>query len=262
MSKVQHKAKKSLGQNFLNDQNIIHNIISKARIKPDDQVIEIGPGLGALTQHILAITKQLTVIEFDRDVIPLLQEKCQDKGDLHIIHKDVLKVDFNTLYQEKKIKLIGNLPYNISSPILFHLIGFSHLFKDMHFMLQKEVVDRIVASPGNKNYGRLSIMLQYHFDCQGLFDVPASAFTPAPKVTSRILRLIPYDKKPYIANDYALFSSMVKQTFQQRRKTLRNTLKNMISDPQQLQNAPIDLSRRPESLSVSEFVQLTNFFES
>ena len=254
-----HKAKKSLGQNFLNDQNIIHNIISQAHIKADDYVIEIGPGLGALTSHILPITKELHVIEYDADVIPFLKAKCTNIGKLHILEQDVLTVDFTQFQQTKKIKLIGNLPYNISSPILFHLITYKHLFKDMHFMLQKEVVNRIIATPNNKNYGRLSVMLQYHFDCQGLFDVPPSAFSPQPKVDSKIIRLTPYKTLPCLAKDYKLFANLVKHTYNQRRKTLRNTIKTLAPQIIDSIDIPVNLNLRPENLSVEDFASLANF---
>ncbi|WP_116963168.1 16S rRNA (adenine(1518)-N(6)/adenine(1519)-N(6))-dimethyltransferase RsmA [Fastidiosibacter lacustris] len=253
-----HKAKKSLGQNFLQDEQIIANIIHQAHITEKDQVIEIGPGLGALTRHILAITKEIQVIEFDTDVVLPLKAACAAYGKLNIRQQDVLTVNFNDFYQGQKIKLIGNLPYNISSPLLFHLIDYAQFFKDMHFMLQKEVVDRIVAYPSEKNYGRLSVMLQYHFKCEGLFDVPAHAFHPKPKVESRILRLTPYVKPPIIAKNYQLFSEIVKQTFQMRRKTLRNTLKVLVCR-EKMQSLPIDVSLRPENLSVSDFVMLSNY---
>ena len=252
-----HKAKKSLGQNFLQDESVIANIVRQSGIKSDDVVIEIGPGLGALTRHILKVTQTIQVIEFDEDVILPLKAACAIHGKLAICQQDVLTVDFNQFYHGNKIKLIGNLPYNISSPILFHLINYAKLFKDMHFMLQKEVVDRVAASPSEKNYGRLSVMLQYHFKCDALFTVPATAFHPKPKVDSRILRLTPYSELPFIANDYTLFSKVVKQAFQMRRKTLRNNLKALIP-ADELEHLPINLNLRPENLSVADFVKLTN----
>ena len=243
----------------MHDLNIINNIITHANIKPTDQVIEIGPGLGALTTHIIPITKKLDVIELDTDVIPILKQKCSTLGELNITNNDILKVDFRKFNMGNKIKIIGNLPYNISSPILFHLVKFCDIFKDMHFMLQKEVVDRITAMPNNKTYGRLSIMLQYHFECYSLFDVPPRSFTPAPKVESSILRLIPYAIKPHIANEYSNFAEIVKQTFQQRRKTLRNTIKKYLTEPQDIERCPVDLSLRPENLSPGDFVNLSNY---
>ncbi|MDA0910374.1 MAG: 16S rRNA (adenine(1518)-N(6)/adenine(1519)-N(6))-dimethyltransferase RsmA [Proteobacteria bacterium] len=252
-----HKAKKSLGQNFLQDESIIANIVHQSGIKKDDDVIEIGPGLGALTRHILQITKAIQVIEFDEDVILPLKAACAMYGKLNICQQDVLTVNFNDFYHGEKIKLIGNLPYNISSPILFHLIEYAALFKDMHFMLQKEVVDRVAAAPSEKNYGRLSVMLQYHFKSEALFTVPATAFKPAPKVESRILRLTPYSELPFMANDYTLFAKVVKQAFQMRRKTLRNNLKPLVP-ASELDNLPVDLTLRPENLSVADFVKLSN----
>lgn len=252
-----HKVKKSLGQNFLQDESIIANIVHQSGIKPSDDVIEIGPGLGALTRHILKLTQAIQVIEFDEDVILPLKAACAMYGKLAICQQDVLTVDFNTFYHGNKIKLIGNLPYNISSPILFHLIEYAHLFKDMHFMLQKEVVDRVAAAPSGKNYGRLSVMLQYHFKCEALFIVTATAFHPKPKVESRILRLTPYTELPSIAKDYAIFAKVVKQAFQMRRKTLRNNLKALVP-ANALESLPVDLSLRPENLSVADFVNLSN----
>lgn len=252
-----YKAKKYLGQNFLQDENIITDIVHQAGIKQNDDVIEIGPGLGALTRHILKITQRIEVIEFDKDVILLLKAACNMYGQLNIRQQDVLTVNFQDFYHGNKLKLIGNLPYNIASTILFHLIAYAKIFKDMHFMLQKEVVDRIAAAPSEKNYGRLSVMLQYHFKCEALFIVPASAFHPKPKVKSRILRLIPHQSLPCVANNYALFRTIVKQTFQMRRKTLRNTLKYLVTT-EQLKQLPIELSLRPENLSVIDFVNLTN----
>ncbi|MFZ9035274.1 MAG: 16S rRNA (adenine(1518)-N(6)/adenine(1519)-N(6))-dimethyltransferase RsmA [Francisellaceae bacterium] len=255
-----HKAKKSFGQNFLQDQNIIARIIQQAHICPDDHVIEIGPGLGALSAPVLSITRRLDVIEFDADVIPILKHKCQSLGQLNVYHQDVLKTDFTTFVGEntKKIKLIGNLPYNISSPILFHLVSYAHLFRDMHFMLQKEVVDRIVANPGNKDYGRLSVMLQYYFDCQALFIVPPHVFHPQPKVDSCIIRLVPRALITPVASDVALFEKVVKTAFSQRRKTLRNTLKPLLTPELDVGLLPIDLSLRAENLSVADFVHLSN----
>ena len=256
-----HKAKKYLGQNFLKDANTIIKIINYSGIKKDDYVIEIGPGLGALTTHILKITQKLQVIEYDKDLIPSLENICTNYGKLKICHQDVLNVDFNTLYQGKKIKLIGNLPYNISSPLLFHLIDYNSLFTDMTFLLQKELVDKIVAAPCEKNYGRLSIILQYHFKCEGLSTIPANFFHPKPKVESRVIRLTPHTKLPYIAKDYSFFSKIVKQAFTMRRKTLKNNLKKIIS-LEKLQQLPIDLNLRPENLSVLDFVNLSNYIRS
>ena len=256
---MQHRAKKSLGQNFLKDPHVIAKIIAESGITAQDHVIEIGPGLGALSLSILKMTGALTAIEFDRDVITSLQQKCAPVGTLNIIHEDVLKVDFKKLAGNHRIKLIGNLPYNISSAILFHLIPFAAIFKDMHFMLQKEVVDRITARPNNKIYGRLSVMLQYDFHCEGLFCVPPAAFIPAPKVDSRILRLIPKVKKSVIADDETFFAEIVKQSFQQRRKTLKKSLNPFIQSNDCPTTFPVDLTLRPENLSVEDFVSLSNF---
>lgn len=252
-----HKAKKYLGQNFLQDENIIANIVHQSGVKSKDEVIEIGPGLGSLTSHILKITQAIQVIEVDEDMILPLKAACAIYGKLTIYQQDVLTVDFNDFYHGNKIKLIGNLPYNISSPILFHLTNYAKLFKDMHFMLQKEVVDRVAASASQKNYGRLSVMLQYYFNCEALFTVPATAFYPKPKVESRVLRLTPYTTLPFVANDYSFFSKVVKQAFQMRRKTLLNNLKALVP-ASKLENLPVNLNLRPENLSVADFVNLSN----
>ena len=256
-----YRAKKRLGQNFLNNTNIIAEIIAEAEIKPADYMIEIGPGLGALTAEILKITEAIEVIEYDQDLITPLRQKCHGLGTINITHQDVLTVDFKKFCHGKKMRVIGNLPYNIASLILFHLVQFSAHIEDMYFMLQKEVVERITASRNNKNYGRLSIMMQYHFICQGLLNISKEAFWPKPKVESQMLRLTPFKQKPYIANNYLLFKSIVKHTFQHRRKTLNNTLKLFVKDPDVLKNIPVDTRLRPENLSVANFVDLSNYLE-
>lgn len=258
---MQHNAKKSLGQNFLQDQNIIAKIVQAGGIIEGDRVVEIGPGLGAITTHILHITKKIEVIELDKEVIPTLRAKCDSQGELIVHHHDVLKFDFSTLEQQKPLKLMGNLPYNISTPILFHLIPQRNLFTQMVFMLQKELVDRITASHDSKVYGRLSVMVQYYFNCEGLFTIPPSAFIPAPKVDSKILRLTPKADEQLTAKCDRTFATVVKMAFSQRRKTLRNTLKPLLSlYTSKLESVPIDLSLRAENLSVADFISLSNFF--
>ena len=257
-----HKAKKSLGQNFLKDNNIIDKIIQQAQILKDDHVIEIGPGLGALTKRILPIIGKLDAIEYDKDVIPILKETCKGLGEVKIYNQDILKFDLSKVLtnQVKKSKIIGNLPYNISSPLIFKLLEYSDYIKDMHFMLQKEVVQRMCSRPGQKSYGRLSIMLQYFCQTEELFLVPPTAFTPEPKVDSQIIRLIPYKEKPFIADNYTLFSEVVKAAFSQRRKTLRNTLKNYI-DASKLIDIGINPALRAEQIPIEQFVLLSNEIE-
>ena len=260
-----HKAKKRFGQNFLSDQSVIQNIIHSIHPKNDQTIIEIGPGLGAITAPLLKEIGSLTVIELDRDVIPKLQANCESLGldlnQLNIIQADVLKVNLNELGLDsnKPIRIIGNLPYNISTPILFHLVSQLSLIKDMHFMLQKEVVDRMAAGPGSKTYGRLSVMLQYHCDIEYLFSISPDAFTPAPKVTSALVRLIPYDKLPVEVDNIKDFSLVVTQAFSQRRKTLRNSIKKLLNSTQ-IENCGINPTIRPEQLSINDFVVLTNYY--
>jgi 16S rRNA (adenine1518-N6/adenine1519-N6)-dimethyltransferase len=257
-----HRAKKSLGQNFLKDENIIAQIIQYVSPGKSQHFIEVGPGLGALTKAILPFVGSLDAIEFDKDVIPELEKACKEKGVLRIHQADALKFDFSTLIKgADKARVIGNLPYNISTPLLFHLITFSKKIQDMHFMLQKEVVDRICASLGTKRYGRLTVMLQYYCKAEFLFEVPPEAFTPKPKVDSAILRLVPYDRPPYPAKNMETLSIVVRTAFNQRRKTLRNTLKSIISE-EELQALGIDPKQRPEQTSLKAFVDIANFKEA
>jgi 16S rRNA (adenine1518-N6/adenine1519-N6)-dimethyltransferase len=250
------KAKKHLGQNFLHDENVIQKIVNVLALSASDHVVEIGPGLGALTQAVLPIINKIDVVELDADVIPHLKKHCHGLGELVIHHHDALSFDFYKL-GVKPLRVIGNLPYNISSPLLFHLINYAAIIKDMHFMLQKEVVDRMAAQPGSHDYGRLTVMVQYHCKVQPLFDVPPSAFRPAPKVDSAFVRLIPYTTLPHLAHDYEQFSAIVKAAFSQRRKTIRNCLKSFC-DTDALLAANIDPQARAETLAVEDFVRLAN----
>ena len=260
---MQHYAKKRFGQNFLVDNSIINHIVDSIQPQPDDLMIEIGPGLGAMTKPLLSRLKQLNVIELDRDIIPKLINNCvfsdiTNKDKLIVNQHDVLKFDFESFYKqhsEQKLRIVGNLPYNISTPVLFHLLNYRNLIQDMHFMLQKEVVDRIVATPGIKNYGRLSVMLQTYCMTQSLFEVPPYAFEPAPKVDSAILRLIPRPQFDEQIDDFSLYEQLVRQAFSQRRKTLKNTLKKTCS-VEQIEQAGLSPAQRAEELSVSDFVNL------
>jgi 16S rRNA (adenine1518-N6/adenine1519-N6)-dimethyltransferase len=254
----EHQARKRFGQNFLVDNNIIEKIVSAIAPNSSQNLIEIGPGQGAITGPVLEKCPRLNVIELDRDLIPLLQKKFHQYPELHIHQGDALKTDFSQFYREgKPLRIIGNLPYNISTPLMFHLLSFSGQIRDMYFMLQKEVVTRLAAMPGDKNYGRLSIMVQYYCQVEPLFQVPPTAFRPAPKVESAIVRLLPYPEPPYPTDDLQLLSRLVRACFQQRRKTMRNTLKHMLN-AEQLEQLGIDLTRRPETLSVEDFVVLSN----
>ena len=265
-SNMQHHAKKRFGQNFLVDPSIINHIIDSIQPQAEDLMIEIGPGLGAMTKPLLSRLNYLNVIELDRDIIPKLIKNCvfadaANKNKLTVKESDVLKVDFSDFLQqqapEKKLRIVGNLPYNISTPVLFHLLKYRHLIQDMHFMLQKEVVDRIVSAPGKKHYGRLSIMIQTFYSTQSLFEVPPYAFQPAPKVDSAILRLHPNQQFEDQIKDFSLYEKLVRQAFSQRRKTLKNTLKNSCST-QQIEQAGLTPSLRAEELSVADFVKLYN----
>lgn len=257
----QHKARKRFGQNFLVDENIIERIVRAVAPKESDHLVEIGPGQGAITELLLQRCPSLTAVELDRDLIPMLEFKFREYPQFSIIEKDALKFDFGAFAGDRPLRIVGNLPYNISTPLLFHLLGFRGKVQDMHFMLQKEVVDRLGAAPGQKSYGRLSVMVQYHCRVQGLFPVPPQSFRPAPKVESAIVRLIPHAAPPHPAEDEQLLERIVNVAFQQRRKTLRNALKPLFPELD-ADKLPLDAGRRPETLSVQEFVQLANHLAS
>lgn len=249
-----HIARKRFGQNFLSDPNIIRKIVDAIRPRSDDVMVEIGPGLGAMTDPLLASLKHLHVVEIDRDLIARLHERYP--SDRLTVHAgDALKFDFSCL--GGKIRVVGNLPYNISTPLLFHLATFADRVEDMHFMLQKEVVERMVAEPSSPEYGRLSVMLQYRFAMAKLFIVPPGAFRPAPKVDSAIVRMAPYAQLPYPAKNETLLGKIVTAAFGQRRKTLRNTLREWVS-PEDWQALGIDPGLRAEALGVAEFVAIAN----
>lgn len=251
----EHRARKRFGQNFLSSSGVIASIISAINPKPDDCMVEIGPGLGAMTVPLMDTLKHLHVVEIDRDLIARLKQNHRlDKLTIH--EGDALEFDFGGL-SEKNLRIVGNLPYNISTPILFHLSRFATQVRDMHFMLQKEVVDRMVAEPGSSEFGRLSVMLQYRYDMDRLFIVPPDAFVPAPKVDSAIVRMIPRPVEALTAKDEALFGDVVTAAFSQRRKMLRNTLKGIISETG-LEALGIAPTARAETLAVSDYVRITN----
>jgi 16S rRNA (adenine1518-N6/adenine1519-N6)-dimethyltransferase len=253
-----HKARKRFGQNFLHDPRIIQNIIKAIHPTPGQRIVEIGPGQGALTEELLTGTEgSLDVIELDRDLIPILRTKFFNYPNFHIHEGDALKFDFATLAKGEKLRVVGNLPYNISTPLLFHLISFADQIQDMHFMLQKEVVQRICAAAGDSSYGRLSVMMQYYCDTEYLFTVPPGAFNPAPKVDSAIVRLVPKNQQALTAQDPVAFSNLVRTAFAQRRKTLRNNLKGVLT-AEQIEALGIDPGIRPEKLSLQDFINLSN----
>jgi len=252
-----HRAKKRFGQNFLHDEGIINRIVRSINAKEGDNILEIGPGLGAITKQILPITKTIKVIELDRDIIPKLRFNCDGLGELQLMQTDALKVDYSQFKDDGLLRVVGNLPYNISTPLLFHLFNHLDYIKDMHFMLQKEVVQRMAASPGTKTYGRLSVMTQSVCEVKLLFIVPPECFTPAPKVDSAIVYLAPR-KEALDIKDRPLFSQLVTEAFNQRRKTLRNVWKKRIS-AEELESLGIDPTLRPEKVSLEEFVKAANF---
>ena len=255
-----HIPRKRFGQNFLHDQNIIAQIVAAIAPQTSDRLIEIGPGQGALTTPLIQHTGKLEVVELDRDLIPRLEEMFADKGELIIHNQDVLKFDFAQLtHEEKSLRIVGNLPYNISTPLLFHLISFQHLIQDMHFMLQKEVVDRICAQPSSKDYGRLSVMMQYYCHTEYLFKVSPGAFNPPPKVDSAIIRLVPRDLSELNADNKKALSTIVQASFAQRRKTLRNNLKKHITEDN-IKSLGIDPGCRAETLHLADFVKLANLY--
>lgn len=252
------EAKKHLGQHFLHERGIIDKIVQAVDPKPGDRLVEIGPGQGAITFPLLDRHGELTVIEFDRDLIFPLTEAARAHGTLEVIHRDVLSVDFTALTGgEGQIRLVGNLPYNLSSPILFHALEHAAAIRDMHFMLQKEVVDRMAAGPGSKVYGRLGVMLQAYCHVTPLFNVPPGAFRPPPKVDSAVVRLVPRAPGTIGIIDPEKYSAVVRDAFGQRRKTLRNAL-SKLCDAAAIEAAGIRPDSRAEQIEVADFVRLAN----
>jgi 16S rRNA (adenine1518-N6/adenine1519-N6)-dimethyltransferase len=251
------KAKKQLGQHFLHERHYIDNIVRAVDPKPGDTLVEIGPGQGAITFPLLRSHGTLTAIEFDRDLIAPLTEAARGVGELTIIHRDVLSVDFTELAAGGTLRLVGNLPYNLSSPILFHALDHAAAITDMHFMLQKEVVDRMAAGPGSKVYGRLSVMLQAYCDVTPLFVVPPGAFRPPPKVDSAVVRMVPKDPSKIDVRDPKRLAAVVRAAFGQRRKTLRNAL-STVCDTAMIEAAGIRPDARAEQVDVADFITLAN----
>lgn len=258
---MSHQAKKRFGQNFLVDERIISDIIAAIRPEPGDNMVEIGPGLGALTRPLLKKLDHLHVVEIDRDIIArLAHDYPQDDASRKlVIHAgDALEFDFASL--PAPLRIVGNLPYNISSPLLFHFAAYAGRITDMHFMLQNEVVERMVAAPSTPAYGRLSVMLQYRFFMEKLLDVPPQSFRPAPKVDSAIVRMIPLPAAQIQVQNEALFARIVSAAFGQRRKTLRNTLRGHLNE-EDFMLLGIDAQLRAENLSVAEFAKVSNYLK-
>ncbi len=251
------QARKRFGQNFLHDESVIDAIVSAISPQADQHMVEIGPGRGALTAPLLASGARLDVIELDRDLAPLLAAQFQTANNLTLHTADALQFDYLPLADDgKKLRVIGNLPYNITTPLLFHLLEQSVVIDDMCFMLQKEVVERICAAPGSKQYGRLTIMLQYQCAAESLFDVPPEAFDPAPKVNSAIIYLQPRREPLGGQVNSVQLNKLVTQAFSQRRKTIANTLKKLVT-VDQLANVGIVPEQRPETITIEQYVQLT-----
>ncbi len=261
MSHFKDPPKKQLGQHFLHERGVIDKIVLAVNPQPGETIVEIGPGQGAITFPLLRKHGALTVVEFDRDLITPLMEASEGIGELTIIHKDVLKVDFGKLAGEGRVRLVGNLPYNISTPILFHVLDHAESIIDMHFMLQKEVVDRMGAEPGSKIYGRLSVMLQAVCRVTPLFSVGPGAFRPPPKVDSAVVRLVPKPAAEIGITNTALFEALVRNSFGQRRKTLRNAVQQLCS-ADDIVEAGLRPDARAEQLAVSDFVKLANLIAS
>ena len=250
------RARKRFGQHFLHDPGVLSRIVAAIDPKPGERIVEIGPGRGALTRPLLERCRRMDVIEIDRDVIPELQRHCAGAGELVVHQGDVLEFDIRALAGGgAKLRICGNLPYNISTPLLFHLLAAHAVIADMHFMLQKEVVDRIVAKPGGKVYGRLTVMLAAACSADALFRVGRGAFQPAPAVDSAVVRLIPHAADPFPLPDRARFARLVAAAFSMRRKTLRNSLRGL-AVPEAFEAAGIAPERRPETLSPAEFAKL------
>ena len=254
----QHRARKRFGQHFLTDTGVIDAIIGAVAPRDNEVLVEIGPGQGAITRALADRAGALHAIELDRDLAARMRKEFDTDKNVTIHEADALNFDFSALGDS--LRIVGNLPYNISTPLLFHLLGFRKRIIDMYFMLQKEVVDRMVAGPGSKTYGRLSIMLGCHFQIDALFDVDRSAFEPPPDVTSAVVRLAPLPAGTYVIANEERFSKLVAQAFSQRRKTIRNSLRK-VADESKLRSVGIDPGMRPETISIANYVRLANALE-
>ncbi len=253
-----HRPRKRFGQHFLTDPGVVDAIISAIAPSEDDVIVEIGPGLGAITRSLATRAGALHAIELDRDLAARLVREFATNSSVTVHEADALNFDYAVL--GPSLRIVGNLPYNISTPLLFQLLRYSARIVDMHFMLQKEVVDRMAAAPGSKAYGRLGIMLGCHFQIDALFDVDKSAFDPPPEVTSAVVRLAPLPAGTYVIEDEARLSRLVAQAFSQRRKTIRNSLRN-VADEALLESVGIDPGLRPEAIAIAEYVRLANTLE-
>jgi len=258
-----HFARKRFGQNFLTDQFVIDSIVSAIHPMPGQAVVEIGPGLAALTEPVASRLDSMTVIELDRDLAARLETNPKMLGKLRVIQSDAMKVDFGELSRElgQPLRVFGNLPYNISTPLMFHLFLYTNAISDMHFMLQKEVVNRLVAGPNSKAFGRLTVMAQYYCNIIPVLEVPPESFTPAPKVDSAVVRLIPHANIPYPVDDIRILSRLTTDAFNQRRKTVRNSLGHLFT-PEQMTELGLDLQMRAENISVEQYCKLANWLST
>jgi len=252
------RARKRFGQNFLHDSSVIQKIVQAVTLSKCDHLVEIGPGEGVLTTAFLKNTLRFDLVELDRDLIPRIKEICREEKSCFIHQHDALDFDFKSIFTGQKMRFIGNLPYNISTPLLFHILEFKDYVQDMHFMLQREVAERIIAQPNTKDYGRLSIMLQYNCEAEMLFDVPPEAFYPIPKVHSSFIRLTPRQVYQNPVASWPIFQNVVREAFNYRRKTISNALKTMLPK-KELELLSIDPHARPEQLAIADFVKMSNF---
>ncbi|MDJ0792815.1 MAG: 16S rRNA (adenine(1518)-N(6)/adenine(1519)-N(6))-dimethyltransferase RsmA [Woeseiaceae bacterium] len=250
-----HRARKRFGQHFLTDWGVIDSIIRAISPSEDDVIVEIGPGQGAITEPLAERAGHLHVIELDRDLVAQLRQQYRDHDNVTVHEADALQIDFSSIGND--LRVVGNLPYNISTPLLFHLLKFRDEIIDMHFMLQREVVERMAAVPGTKAYGRLGIMLGCHMSIESLFDVEPDAFSPPPAVMSAVVRLDPLPPGTFEINDEQRLSTLVATAFMQRRKTLRNSLRNEASG-HDFEAVGIDPGQRPEQIAIADYVRLSN----
>ena len=252
---MEHRARKRFGQNFLTDRALIQRIVDTINPVAGELILEIGPGQAAISKPLSESDAQLHLLEIDRDLAARLKLMFEPM-DLARVHEgDALKMDFSEIMGNRPFRLVGNLPYNISTPLIFHVLQWHELVIDMHFMLQQEVVNRMAAQPGTKAWGKLSVMCQYYCEVMPLFNVPPEAFSPAPRVQSMFVKLVPHRQPPVKINDMAAFERLVSQAFSMRRKTLRNSLRGML-DSTQIESTGIDAGARPETLSLQQFADL------
>jgi len=258
---MEHRARKRFGQNFLTDKTLIQRIVNTIQPAAGELILEIGPGQAAISVPLAESDAELHLLEIDRDLAARLKLMFEPTGLARVHEGDALKIDFSEIVNNRMFRLVGNLPYNISTPLLFHVLQWHQLVTDMHFMLQQEVVKRMAAQPGTKAWGRLSVMCQYHCEVTPLFNVPPQAFTPSPKVQSMFVKLVPHRQPPVKINNMEDFKRLVNQAFSMRRKTLRNCLRGML-DVTQIEACGIDAGARPETLGLEQFAALARQLES